>query len=401
MSELDETKPYPLHPICAAFPRLDGRAMDALERDIASRGQKEPILVWEGQVIDGQNRQAACIGAGISPEYKEFDGTEEMAIREAISRNALRRHLDESQRAMIAARLARLKRGRPSGEEDDKYANLRIYSADEAAKVFNVSPRSIVSARMVIAQGIPDLVGKVDAGEMAVSVAAKLAGKEIPDQARALEAMLKGAKPAVAVRQAERDVRMRGLAGKTRALPAGKYSIIYADPPWEWEAWGPGGESKNPENHYPTLSVEAIQALMIEEMAATDGALFLWATAPLLPDALATMAAWGFVYKSLWGWDKVDPGTGYWGRSQLELLLIGTRGEFPAPAPQDRSSNLYRQAKGAHSAKPIWFAEKLEALYPDLPKIELFRRGPARPGWDAWGNEVPPGDGAGDGDGGL
>ena len=91
------------------------------------------------------------------------------------------------------------------------------------------------------------------------------------------------------------------------------------------------GLSRAADNHYPTMTLAKIKA--IEPPSAKDCALFLWATVPMLPDALDTMAAWGFKYKSHWVWIKQKDGTGYWSRNRHELLLIGTRGSIPAPSP--------------------------------------------------------------------
>jgi N6-adenosine-specific RNA methylase IME4 len=101
------------------------------------------------------------------------------------------------------------------------------------------------------------------------------------------------------------------------------------------------------------------------------------------------MAAWGFGYRSHIVWAKPRAGTGYWARSKHELLLIGTRGDIPAPAPGDRPDSIIEAPVGRHSEKPTVFAELIERLYPTLPKIELFARR-ARPGWTAWGKECPP-----------
>jgi N6-adenosine-specific RNA methylase IME4 len=79
---------------------------------------------------------------------------------------------------------------------------------------------------------------------------------------------------------------------------------------------------------------------------------------------------------------------GYWFRSNHELLLVGTRGNIPAPAPGMQWRSVIDAPVGAHSAKPEVVLEMIEEYFPTLPKIELNRRGPARPGWDAWGNEV-------------
>jgi N6-adenosine-specific RNA methylase IME4 len=100
------------------------------------------------------------------------------------------------------------------------------------------------------------------------------------------------------------------------------------------------------------------------------------------------MDAWGFDYRSHQIWNKDRIGTGYWFRNKHELLLVGVRGDIPAPAPGENDTSVIDARRGEHSAKPEVFLEMIERLYPNLPKIELNRRGPARAGWDAWGNEA-------------
>jgi N6-adenosine-specific RNA methylase IME4 len=145
-----------------------------------------------------------------------------------------------------------------------------------------------------------------------------------------------------------------------------------------------------PENHYPTSPLDVIKARDVPSIAADDCVLFLWATVPMLPDALEVMAAWGFEYKTNFVWIKNRFGTGYWNRNQHELLLVGTRGDVPAPAPGTQESSVITAPRGEHSEKPEAALKLIEAYFPNLPKIELNRRGPARPGWDAWGNEAEP-----------
>jgi N6-adenosine-specific RNA methylase IME4 len=141
-------------------------------------------------------------------------------------------------------------------------------------------------------------------------------------------------------------------------------------------------------NHYPTSSLEEIKARAVPSIADDNCVLFLWATVPMLPQALEVMAAWGFEYKSACTWVKDKVGTGYWFRNQTEVLLVGTRGEIPAPAQGTQWSSAVTAPRSAHSAKPERFHEMIEAYFPTLPKIELNRRGVPREGWDAWGNEA-------------
>lgn len=199
------------------------------------------------------------------------------------------------------------------------------------------------------------------------------------------------------IRHAVRMTNVRLIAERGRTTAPGKvkklYPIIYADPPWSFETFSPvtGGE-KGAENHYPTMSIEDICRFFKEigDPATTDAMLYLWVTTPMLKVAIAdVLPAWGFEYVSSQVWDKVRIGTGYHVRDQHETLLIAKRGNGFSPLMGEAPPSIYTENKTRHSAKPSWFAEQLERLYPDLPKLELFCRR-ARKGWDAWGYEAMP-----------
>ena len=188
-----------------------------------------------------------------------------------------------------------------------------------------------------------------------------------------------------AERRAERELE---LAANQRALPAKRYGVIYADPEWRFEVYSrETGMNCTADNHYPTSPTEEICNRPVGDIAADDCVLFLWATAPMLPDALKVMDAWGFTYKSQFAWAKNRAGTGYWNRNRHELLLVGTKGDVPCPAPGTQWDSLIEALVGRHSEKPEKFYELIEGYFPNLPKIELNARR-SRPGWDAWGNEV-------------
>jgi N6-adenosine-specific RNA methylase IME4 len=193
-------------------------------------------------------------------------------------------------------------------------------------------------------------------------------------------------------KKARRAERETTLAAEQRALPDKKYGVIYADPEWRFEVYSRDtGMDRAADNHYPTSGTDEICARPVVDIAADDCALFLWATVPMLSDALRVMVAWGFDYKSHCIWAKDRIGTGYWFRNQHELLLVGTRGKIPAPAMGTQVASLVDAPVGKHSAKPVQFYELIEAYFPTLPKIELNAR-TARPGWDAWGYEAPAGE---------
>lgn len=192
-------------------------------------------------------------------------------------------------------------------------------------------------------------------------------------------------------RRAAREAAMAAstaAATEWLASAAPAYGVILADPPWRIEPRSRlTGMDRAPDNHYPTMPTEQIAAL--RPPAAQDCVLFLWATVPMLLQALAVMAAWGFTYKSHLVWAKDRIATGYWNRNKHELLLIGSRGEVPAPVPGTQPESVIAAPRGRHSEKPVVFRRLIEDWFPTVPKVELFAR-TAAPGWHAWGNEVEP-----------
>lgn len=172
-----------------------------------------------------------------------------------------------------------------------------------------------------------------------------------------------------------------------------KYNIIYADPPWSYRVWSKKGAGRSAESHYPTMSLEHICALPVQDLADKNCALFLWVTIPCLRQGLTVIDAWGFQYKTLaFVWIKQNRksdglfwGMGYWTRSNAELCILATRGH-----PKRHSARVHQVIIShveEHSKKPHEVRERIVQLIGDVPRIELFAR--EKPsGWDVWGNEV-------------
>ncbi len=174
------------------------------------------------------------------------------------------------------------------------------------------------------------------------------------------------------------------LPVETPPLPDGQFTVIYADPPWQYEH--PISDSRAIETHYPTLPLEEIKALKIP--SAENAVLFLWTPAPKLSEALEVIASWGFSYRTNAVWDKEKIGMGYWFRGQHELLLLGTKGEVATPPPDCRIASVIRSPREEHSRKPALVYELIERMLPKQEYVELFGRGNSRKGWKMWGNEV-------------
>lgn len=176
------------------------------------------------------------------------------------------------------------------------------------------------------------------------------------------------------------------ILGQAQDLPDKKYNIILADPPW---TFGHNESSRSIDRHYPTMEVEEIKAFDVGKLAEKNCILFLWTTASHFPGALEVMATWGFEYRTHAVWVKPAWGMGHWFRQQHEPLLLGVKGDMPAPLlGKARSSVIEAPTTSKHSEKPHVLYEIIEESWGEYPKIELFARG-ARDGWDAWGNEAP------------
>jgi len=414
------------HPLANLFPLIEGDDFAALTADIKTRGLHDIIDIYQGKILDGRNRYRALVAAGIDIEKRHFRAFHPEFYGDpldyVIAKNLKRRHLNESQRAMVADKLATMRQGervdlaiaRQSADRSDpivcdvgdasrkletvgyvkphpRPANLPVIDQASAAKALSISERALRHARATRRTGTPELIRAVERGKLAVSSAAQ-AARLAPDiQRRIAEESEAGAANVVrtVIKQEARAMRETELGAKQAALPQKKYGVILADPEWKFKPWSQEtGMDRAADNHYPTSELCDIAARDVVEIAADDSVLYLWGTIPMLPQAFAVMRAWGFDYKSahIWGKDKI--GLGYWARENCEVLLIGTRGKPPAPAPGTQRNHLIIADRGEHSAKPEYFLEMIERHFPTLPKIELNRRGPARPGWDAWGNEA-------------
>lgn len=386
------------HPYAELFPWIEGPAFEELKADIAKNGVLEPIVFLDGAVLDGRNRYMAARDLDIEYPRVEYVGDDPLGF--VISLNLKRRHLSESQRGMVAAKLAKLPQGARTDLEHR--ANLHEVSAAKAGEMLNVSERTVKTAKQVQEHGAPELVTAVESGQVSVSAAADIATLPKPEQAevvaRGEKEILAKAKEIRAVKvekkRAEKVATTVAIAEQNRALPVGrrKYSAIYADPPWSFQVWSGEGKDRAAENHYPTMTQAEIEALPVADMAADDCALFMWAVMPQLPEALAVIKAWGFEYKTcafVWVKQTKDEerfatGMGYWTRANAEVCLLATRGS-PARLNAD-VHQVVMSPRMEHSKKPDEVASRIERLVPG-PYLEMFARRP-RDGWDLWGNQA-------------
>jgi len=174
-----------------------------------------------------------------------------------------------------------------------------------------------------------------------------------------------------------------------------KYKTILADPPWQFQnRTGKMAPEHKRLNRYPTMKLEDIKNLPVNEIADEQSHLYLWVPNALLPLGLEVMKAWGFEYKSNIIWEKIRKdgypdgrGVGFYFRNVTEILLFGIKGKNNRTLKQGRTQvNLIRSMKREHSRKPDEFISLIEGCS-NPPFIELFARG-ERKDWTLWGNQA-------------
>lgn len=398
--------------------KLHQETVDGLVTSFKEVGLLNPITVWrpkDGQVtlVAGGHRLAAAhqLEWESIPCYVILDGEGPDSVDAKIAEideNLIRSDLSPAERADFTYRRKQLHEikhpetlhGGKGGWtkrtklEVAKTATSRSKPAERFTKdVSNKTGRPERTVQLDAARGknlsgvLSSIIGtSLDKGEELDAL-----GKLSPEKQKELAESAKSGNKVSAKTELKKEKRAEkevDLAQKIADLPDEKYGVILADPEWKFKVYSEEtGMDRSADNHYPTSALEEIKARDVGSIAADHCVLFLWATVPMLPQALEVMEAWGFEYKSHVAWAKDRVGTGYWFRNKHELLLVGTKGSPPAPAPGLQWPSLIEAPVGEHSAKPEVFLELIESYFPNLPRIELNRRGLPREGWSGWGLE--------------
>jgi len=378
------------HPVANIFPMLGEAELQALAADIKAHGQREAIILHPDceRIIDGRNRHRACELAGVDGWY-EYWSAEECGplLPYVVSLNVHRRHLDASQRSMVAAEIATMKQGERTDTQPS--ASLQKVSVSEASELMSVSPRSTQAARKVKEQGAPELVAAVVQGAITVSDAATILDEPVEVQQEIVRRVEAGEKTA---KKAKAKIKRKAKVEAAQAIRFDSptvYNVLYADPPWSYSN---SGVIAAAEKHYPTMPLKDLCSFLEGSgiQTADNAVLFMWATNPTLEDAFKVLEGWGFNYKTNVAWVKTErkkPGVGFYVRGWHELLIIATKGSF---LPLDRSKvvgSVIEAPIREHSRKPDDFHDLIERLYPGGNYIEIFARS-QREGWSTYGNET-------------
>jgi len=381
-----ETIEYAIHSATGLFPPMSDEDFAQLKADIEQNGQKMPILVYRNKIVDGRERLRACRELGIDPVFEDVGKLDMPTQSFIVSQNLHRRHLSDSQRAMIAAKLSNTKKG-------TNQHTAEAVSQKQAASACNVSVDSLQRASKVLESGYEDLIQSVESGELDVSNAATLitlSQEELDDLVNrsAKEKIDRAKRKREEDREKIRKDKLKHIEeARKNSQPfdhgVGPFNVIYADPPWDYMSEVQLG--------YPTMKLDDICNLLRgSQSVASDAVLFLWVPASLIAEGLKVLEAWGFRYITHAVWHKGEGGMGSYFRVTHEVLMFATRGStaIPEVPTEARPGSVFSYKRGMHSQKPSEIYGVIERMYPELPKMELFRRGVPRAGWHCWGNEV-------------
>jgi N6-adenosine-specific RNA methylase IME4 len=205
-------------------------------------------------------------------------------------------------------------------------------------------------------------------------------------------------------RDAERRIKENTLAELYPPLPNEKFDIIYADPPWHYNGKLQFDKSSSAKENidfsknifissacfkYPTLKLDELKKLRVQDIASDDSLLFMWTTNPHLEQALELGKAWGFEYRTVaFVWNKMVHNPGKYNLSYCELCLLFKHGRIPTPRGARNVKQLVSVPRGEHSEKPLEIAKNIELMFPHHKRIELFAR-QRMPNWSAWGLDAP------------
>lgn len=240
--------PVDVHPVADIFPMMNEEEFAGLKEDIEKNGVRDCLTMWQGKLIDGRNRLAACLDLGIDWEgYLEELDDDADPVAFVLSHNLHRRHLSTSQRAMVAARVLDVYEERAKERQKRKAKSVvenlpqqnGSKARDEAGAALNVSGKMVDAAATVLECGSKDLIAKVESGEVAVSKAAKIA-KEVPKAQQVKEAEKPRAKPERIIEKADHpkpEPPTRNVFGDLRRVFDSMNDLERSQAYGMWEMW--------------------------------------------------------------------------------------------------------------------------------------------------------------------
>jgi N6-adenosine-specific RNA methylase IME4/DNA-binding XRE family transcriptional regulator len=365
------------------IPPLTSEEFKQLERNILEEGIRDPLVTWNGILVDGHNRYRIAKEHDMNYVTVEKEFTDMNAVKEWMINNQFgRRNLPAYERGKLALRLKDIYSQKAKETKAEKVSHYRQTgevlqisvkpdTQRDLAKVANVSHDTINKIEKIEAKASDEVKQKLSIGTMSINEAYK----EIKKEEKKVER--------VELIQKQIEDIEEGL------LPdlVGLFDVVSVDPPWPYE-----GESKNitsfdsvgrrVANPYPEMSIEQIKSIELPLME--NAVVLLWTTHKFLPDAFEILKEWNLDYKATLVWNKEKIGMGAWFRMQCEFCLIGVKGK---PYWENTTyRDIIIESRREHSRKPDSFFEMIEKITMGN-RLEYFSR-EKREGWKVFGNDI-------------
>jgi len=343
------------HEYANLFPMMNKDEIAILCDDMRASGYDTacPIVLYSGKILDGRNRQLAADTVGVTANYITFEGTDQEALEFVIRHNLHRRHLNESQRAVIASKLANM-------PKHIHKTDMQIcISQPEAAAMMNVSPRTVATVKAV-ERDAPEYIPLIESGEMTVNRAqTEMKRTKIIEKLKDIEA-----------------VEAKSIAGL--------FDVITIDPPWQMEKIERYVAPNQVAFDYPTMALEEIKALQLP--CADNCHVWLWTTHKYLPFAFDILKEWGLKYVCTFVWHKPG-GFQPFGLPQYnsEFCLYARKGT-PIFTETKQFNTCFQAPRGAHSEKPNEFYDMIRRVTAGR-RLDMFNRRKIE-GFETWGNEA-------------
>lgn len=360
-----------IHPAALIPPELPPDDYAALKADIAANGLIHPIRTLDGMILDGRHRYRACVELGFLPAFETYDGL--LSPLAYVIANTRHRHMTAGQKACMALEIERYEADEAKKRRGARTDIVELIppsemgkARDKAAESVGVNPRYVSDAKHLQVHA-PDLLERVRSGSINIIQAKRELKERNKDE-----------------RRAENQVIVNGTSDPAHI--GAHFATILLDPPWHFGDEGDGDPLGKSRPAYHQMSIEAIAALPVAELADVDCHLYLWITNRSLPKGFALLEAWGFRYITCLTWCKPHYGTGQYFRGQTEQVLFGVKGS--QPLKRKDVGTWFNAARGpaGHSSKPEIFYDLIESCSPG-PYLEMFARSP-RAGWKSWGAEA-------------
>jgi len=357
------------HKFADIFPLMNNKEYKELKIDIKENGLLEPIILFEGKILDGRNRYNVCQELKIEYKTREYKG--KSALQYVISTNLKRRHLNESQRGMIAIEHremfdeeARKRHDNPFGvPQETKGLGHKCHhpfvsygkSRDKLGEAFGIGGR-IINMAKTVKQKAPERVGAIKKGEEKISTVYREI--KIEEQKKEIEKLIP-----------KKEIK-------------GVYDVIVIDPPWSYEEGFSSYDEKGKRGvtDYPTMDLSELKKIKLP--MAENCVIWLWVTNSMFKEAIELTEYWDLKRKILLTWDKQIMGVGNYLRNITEHCFLCFKGK--PYFKNTKWTTLISEKRTTHSTKPEIFYKMVDEICVGR-KLDYFAR-KERKGWDVYGN---------------